>query len=178
MANSPHHNGASISQISLSGSVNKSHPCFTTFKQNIQKPIKGGYSQLTKDGRILVGGSLDSIQDPRFVCMRATHKPLSSGSTEYKRKAYQSDQKLMQTLSPRLVSSHLNEMRALEQFSIPSSQMDPQKYLGYGSKEERAAKIQKEKDLFFKRPSAFSENFSAGVNPNKNRFYTAEGTLT
>lgn len=81
----PHYRGNGIQEITLAGTLYKNHPCYSTFRNYIELPIKDGYSHYKGNRQIVVGGVLDNPSDPRFNCLRTTRVPLSSGSLSYTR---------------------------------------------------------------------------------------------
>lgn len=77
------YNGYNIQELYLSGSLFKNHPCFGTFRNNMQLGIKDGYLHFKGPNHIEMGGILDNPFDPRFTCLRTTRTPLSTGNITY-----------------------------------------------------------------------------------------------
>ncbi len=85
----PHMNANPIQSMYLSGSLYKNHPCYSTFQNYNNLPIKDGYQHTKRGNQIVVGGVLDNPLDPRFNCLRTTRQPLSSGHLSLVRYKFQ-----------------------------------------------------------------------------------------
>jgi hypothetical protein len=74
---------SNIQELYLSGSINKQHPCYSTFRNNIHIPVKNGFSTYKGRDKIVVQGILDTPTDPRFTCLRTVRTGLSDGNVVY-----------------------------------------------------------------------------------------------